>query len=176
MKKGFTLIEILLTLGIIAVIAVVTTLNLAGNRNKTLLTDTARQIGALLREAQSDSMAQSKGASWGVHIDNVSSSVPYYSLFYESSTSGSGGPSYVDVTVGQYALPAGICYATSSVPAGSSLDIVFGQISGIPSASATIALQLMSAGGCVLFTGGSSTITRAASGKIFMDDFNRANL
>jgi len=173
MKRGFTLIEILLTLGIIAVIAAVTTLSLSGRRNTTLLTDTSQQIGTLLRQAQSDSMTQSKGATWGVHLDNTTATTPWYSLFYTSNSS------YASSTeAGHYALPAGICYATSSVGSGSTVNIIFSSVSGLPSATATITLQLMGGGGCgTSGTGGSATsVVRTVPGKVFFDDFNRTNL
>ncbi len=154
------MIELLVIIGIIAVLGVVATLSLTGTRNTGVLKDTTQQIGALLREAQSDSMAQSKGAQWGVHFDNMTSTAEFYSLFYTFNASyGSSTEN------GHYPLPSGLCYATSSVPLGSSSSIIFGGISGAPSASTTITLQLMSGGGCAMAIA-SSTITISTAGAV----------
>ena len=69
MQRAFTLLETLITVAIMAVLAVIAVLGLSGSSSKTALDGTTKQIGALLREAQSNSMTQSRGASWGVHLD-----------------------------------------------------------------------------------------------------------
>jgi prepilin-type N-terminal cleavage/methylation domain-containing protein len=173
MKKGFTLIEIMVTLAIIVVVAVVTTLNLASNRNKRTLDSTTQQVATLLRQAESNSLAQNQNASWGVHFDNITSTAAFYELFYSFNAS------YASSTkVGHYVLPSGICYATSSIAVGSSTDIIFNGLSGAPSASTSITLQLMVGGGCGTATssGASGSVSRSGSGLIFFDDFNRSNL
>ena len=172
MKKGFTLIEIMITLVIIVAVGLVATLSLQGGKNAADLTDATKQIATLLREAQSDSMAQSQGALWGVHFDNTTSSQAFYSLFYTQSSYASSTQSG-----GRYLLPSDLCYATSSVAVGSSTDIIFSSLSGAPSAPATITLQLMVGGGCSTATSTAApAVSRSASGKIFFDDFNRSNL
>ncbi len=169
--KGFTLVEVMVVLAIIIVIGTTVTLNLFGNRSQADLTSTTKQIATLLRQAQSDSLAEEQGAAWGVHFDNTSSTQPTYSLFYQISNT--------MVTVGSYALPPDICYATSSVAVGSFQNILFAAASGIPSppSSSSITLELMSGGGCpVLSTTSIPTLVRSQSGKIFFDDFNRSSL
>jgi type II secretory pathway pseudopilin PulG len=161
----------MIVIAVIAVIAVVTVVSLSGNSSKARLDDTTKQIGALLREAQSNAMSQSQGASWwGVHFDNTNPGAAFYSLFYTMNASYASG-----TQVGYYVLPPSICYATSTVPTGSSSNIIFSGVIGAPSASATITLQLMTSSGCGTAVS-SSSVSRAASGKIFFDDFNRSSL
>ena len=135
-KKGFTLIEILVTLGIFTVILVAIIFNYSGTSG-TALKDTTRQVGTMVRQAQSDAMAQSHGAGWGVHFDNTTATKGYYSLFY--TFNGTYGSS---TEVSRYVLPAGICFDTSVIPQGSSSSIIFGTLTGLPTAAATVTLQL----------------------------------
>lgn len=157
MKKGFTVFELLVTIAVIAVLATVSLVTLSGWHTASILTDTAKQISALLREAQSDTMAQSKGAAWGVHFDNTTTTSAFYSLFYTFN-----GTYASSVMVGRYPLPAGVYYATSSVTAGSSVDVVFNGLAGASSASTTITLQSLSSGAVVA----SSSVTISLTGMV----------
>jgi prepilin-type N-terminal cleavage/methylation domain-containing protein len=172
MRKGFTLIELLITISIIVVLGVVATLNLSGTRNGDSLKDTTQDVASSLREAQSDSVAESHGAAWGVHFDNTNPAAPFYSLFY--TTNGA----YASSTIaGEYPLPGGMCYTTSTVAQGSSVNIIFNEVSGATSngTSTSIGLQV---GGCGTASTSTSTqvITQSASGEIFFDNFGRTNL
>lgn len=172
MKRGFTLIEVLVVIGLVAVIATISTISLLNGRRKADLDTTVKQVASLLREAQSNSASQSKGAQWGVHFDNTNSNAAFYSLFYSAN-----GTYASSTSMGQYELPSDICYATSSVAVGSSTDVIFSGISGGTSAAATITFQLMGGGGCATATSSLvAGVIRSGSGKIFFDDFNRANL
>lgn len=153
MKKGFTLMEILITISIFAILAVIATLNLTGSRNGTNLAGTTKQIGALLREAQSDTMSDDRGTVWGVHFDNAAGA-PFYALFASSTYSAAA-------VVGRYPLSAGVTYATSTLPQGSAINIIFAQITGAASASTSIVLYAPGPGG-----GLSSTISIASSGAV----------
>lgn len=173
MKKGFTLLETVISLAIIVIVATMALLNLGGESRTTVLNDTTKQIAALLREAQSDAMSQSQGTSWGVHFDNTNPAAPSYALFYGASYS------VAAITSGPFRLPVGVCYAPASIAVGSSTNIIFSEVTGIPAASATIALDAV-AGNCGGLSGTSSTLPasvgRTGSGKIFFDNFNRTNL
>lgn len=173
MRKGFTLIEVLITLAIVIAIGTVSYVNLIGRKSTANLTATTTQIGDLLRQAQSDSMTDAQGAEWGVHLDGTTSTMEYFSLF--SSPNGT----YASGTLSsKYSLPPGICYATSTVAVGSSTNIVFTAISGIPNASTTVILQLMSNSGCAAATSSAIAggVARNSSGKIFFDNFSRSSL
>lgn len=133
-KRGFTLVEIILVLAIMIILSIVGLVSLVSRKTIIDLNDTTKQIGALLRQAQSDSMANSQGVAWGVHFANATNTAPFYALFITSySTS---------TTKGYYRLPSGISYVTSTLASGVTKDIIFTQISGIPAATATIGLYV----------------------------------
>ncbi len=163
------MIELLLAIGILIVISVVAISNLQGRRSKKDLDSAVAQVVATLREAQTKSVAQDSGVIWGVHFGNTTNTPAFYALFKTSYSAAN--------TKGYYPLPGAVSYVTSSVAQGSSLDITFAQISGVPSTSTSIILQLntLIAGGS---TGvlGPANVSRSATGKIFFDDFNRSNL
>lgn len=137
-SKGFSLIEMIIVIAIIAIIAAVSLFNLTRSKNRTTLDSTTRQISALLREAQNRSMSQDSGNTWGVHFENSTNTTPFYSLFYNSYGA--------STTIGRYTLPNLVRYSTSSLGQGSSTEITFMQISGFPSASTSITLNLVIGG------------------------------
>jgi prepilin-type N-terminal cleavage/methylation domain-containing protein len=153
MKKGFTITELLTTIAILVIIAGVTTLSLLNRRNTVDLKTTAQQMGGILREAQSDAMSQSQGVAWGVRFSNTTTTRPFFALFASSTFSTSSAQAY-------YFLPTSVNYATSTVASGSSTDVVFSQVSGVPTASTTITII------SVASSTQSSTVTISASGAI----------
>lgn len=65
-RSGLTLVELIVVIGIMITIGAVTFANLAGRKTNVDLTSTTKQIVALIRQAQSDSMAQEGGLTWGI--------------------------------------------------------------------------------------------------------------
>lgn len=157
------MIELLIVIGVIAALAFISVTTLVGRRSRVELDNTSRKIVATLREAQSRSAAQEGGTIWGVHFDNATSPA-FYALFKTSYNASN--------TVSRYPLSANVRYATSSVSSGGTLDITFAQISGIPSTSTAITVELFTGGG----GSGGPSVSRSGSGKIFFDDFNRSSL
>jgi len=154
LRGGFSLIEIIIVAAITVILSLVGLASLIGSRSRFDLDDTAKKIAATLREAQSRGAAEEGGATWGVHFDN-NTSTPFYALFRNSYSPAS--------EVGHYRLPVDIRYATTSVAQGGSLDTTFSTISGAPSASSSITINLTGGGGAVI---SSSTIYVAPSGLI----------
>lgn len=145
--------ETMIVLAIIAILSTAALTNFFGSRNKADLDGVTQQIAALLREAQSDSMAQSQGVSWGVHLENPTTATPFYSLFASSTYSTS-------TVVGYYRLPASVGYLTSTLAQGSAINITFSALNGTASASTTIRLYSRNAASL------SSTISVASSGAV----------
>lgn len=151
-KCGFSTIELLIVIGIIGILAIVSLPNLVGRRSRVELDNTARQIAASLREAQSRSLAQESATSWGVHFENSTTTSPFYALFkgsYSSST-----------RVNYSRLPSSLGYATSSIPLGAAKEVTFSQISGLASAATSTTIYLLTD------ATQSSTISVASSGAV----------
>ncbi len=162
-RRGATIMEMTVAVGIMVVIGLVALVSLSGWRNQAGLDSATKQVAALLREAQSRSMTRTSGVIWGVHFDNTSSSSPFYALFsvaYSTSTAQK-----------RTLLPSGVRFSETSIPAGSSLDITFAELTGVPSTSTTILLEFGGSGGAA-----EASVSRSGSGLLFFDDFNRGSL
>jgi type II secretory pathway pseudopilin PulG len=151
-RRGTTLFEIMVAIGIIAVLGLVVMLNLFGRKSATELDAATKQIVAILREAQSRSVSQADGAAWGVHFENSTATAPFYALFRSSYSS--------ENRVGYYRLPPVVGYATTSIPEGGFKEITFAQITGAASASTSVQILLLSNPAV------SSTIYVASSGAV----------
>jgi len=163
-KNGFSLIEISIVIAVVGIITVVAIMTLFGRRSQAELDRTTQQVVAMLREAQARSISQEDNAVWGVRFENSTSATPFYALFRTSYSQ--------ENVVSRQSLPDRVQFSSSSVPSGTALDITFTQLSGIPSTSTSIGLELTTGGtGAV-----SENVSRDTSGKIFFDDFNRSNL
>jgi prepilin-type N-terminal cleavage/methylation domain-containing protein len=156
MKKGFTLIELIVVVAIIVIVSAIGLVSLLGKRSSTDLTSTTAEAVAMLREAESRSMAQAQGVSWGVRFGNPTSTAPFYAIFFSAYSS--------TTTVGYYRLPSTIGYTASSVPLGTSLDVTFSQITGLASASTTVKFSILNPSKSLSVT--SSTISITSSGVI----------
>ena len=136
-REGFTIVEVIVVIGIIAIISTISLISLSGRKGTSQLDGTVRQIGSLIREAQSKSVSQVNGTTWGVVFDNTTTSEAFYGMFRGTSYTATSSVSF-------YGLPANIVYATSTIPAGSRVSIYFSQVSGMPSAAVTIGLIFQS--------------------------------
>ena len=134
-RTGFTLLELVLALAIVVIFGLVLLLNLPGRRNRGELEETAQQIAALLREAQSRSVSQASSSAWGVHFENSTITAPFYALFASSYASTS--------VVTFYRLPQRVQYINSTLAFGESKNITFQQLSGFAVASTTIGIVLV---------------------------------
>lgn len=130
MKKGFTILELVLVMGIVVALGVAAAVMLTGKKSSNDLSTTVTQITALLREAQTRSITQAQGASWGIHFSNATNTAPFYALFssYYSPTT----------TTDYYRLPTDVAYNSLTLAPGGTLDVMFAQVSGIASVSTTI--------------------------------------
>lgn len=154
MKKGFTLLELIIVLALIVIISAAVLANLGGQKNDSDLTATTQQIGTLLRQAQNDAMAQESDTAWGVHFANPTGTAPSYTLFETS---------YAPSTIvdGPYFLPPTVAFVTSTIASGATLDVIFSSITGTASVSTTIGLYMPDEN-----TALSSTISIASSGSV----------
>ena len=121
--RAFTLIELLIVIGITVVLATISFLNIFNFRGQNDLDLTVKEIVVVLRNAQES------GSRWGVHFENPVSAGGFYDLFsgIDYSTSSLVSRSTLRSNL-QFSDPAG----------GNSKDIIFSPVSGLPGGSSTI--------------------------------------
>ncbi len=153
LRKGFSLIELVVVIGVGLILGAIFIPNLQGRRGLTELNITSRQMVALLREAQTKALLESSSTAWGVHFENSTTS-PFYALF--SGT-------YSTTTISTRALlPLRIRYASSSLAVGQSREVLFAQRTGKPSTSSTVTIELKNNIGSLT----SSTISVSTAGAV----------
>lgn len=145
LRMGFTLVEILIVLGVIAVLASFTGLNLVGIYHQRNLNNYSLKIVYILRAARDKSINQENASGWGVHFDNSSSS---FALFQGSSYNSGIVYQYIRLSSDvQFVAPA------------SGQDIVFAKITGLPSSTSSVIISLVNDANT------SSTITINSNGE-----------
>lgn len=127
---GFTIIELLLVVGITAIIAVVGFLNIYGFKSESELDLTVREIVSVLRNAQDRSMSQEDSSQWGVYFENPLSNSGFYVLYQGATTT----------FFSKKNLRSNIQFLNPSI--GSSKDVSFNKMSGLPNSSTTIQISL----------------------------------
>ncbi len=123
--EGFTLVELLIVIAIMAIIATITLPNFFPSRYKYSVTKDAEGMVYNIRNAVTNSQSQLYGSRWGIHLGSSTSTSGYfYETWYGTST-------YAYGTVYKHiGLDSGVTY--SGLPLGSSMDICFAQVSGLP--------------------------------------------
>ena len=86
-KKGFTLLETLIVVGVMAVIAAAGLTLTSGLWRQNALDTTNQEITSLLNLARQKSIAQEGGYQWGVHFENPANDRGFYALYYNSYSS-----------------------------------------------------------------------------------------
>jgi len=115
MKRGITLIELLLVIAIIAIIGVVTTPLASGFLIRNYLRNTTNEIDSALKTAQNNSLSGKQDSQWGVEIS--ASTIKMYAL---------GNSAFNQI----YNIPFSISVTQDT--------IVFDQLTGNPDATAEI--------------------------------------
>ncbi len=150
-EKGFTILELILVIGIFAVIAGVATVQLANFQRGTVLESTSKDVVSALRLAHDKAMlgedgnSNGQGDPWGIRFAN--STADTYASFY--------GAAYDinNVKETTYLSPP---LAFSAPTEGNNADVIFTKLSGTTT-SATITITS---------DGQTKTITVDASGRI----------
>lgn len=134
-RNGFTLIEVLISIGVLAILSSGVYFLGSGFLEKRVLDDNVSGIVATLRNAQTRATAGENDSNWGVHFNNNGASQQFYELYY--------GPAYASGTV------FSTTYLSSRVQfvdpvAASSVDIMFLESTGLPALSESVTLSLIS--------------------------------
>ncbi len=80
--KGFTLIEVVISVSVLAILAVVATITFFGSQRNTDLVAATEKIAATLREAQARSMSGEQTSTWGVQFDTAVGTDNFFSIFH----------------------------------------------------------------------------------------------
>ncbi len=126
--KGFTLIEILLTLGILAVVSTIGLVSLSNfNKDKALDAEVGKVL-SLISKARSYTLSAREGSAYGVHFEEKRV-VLFKGLTYSSGTA----------TNQIQALNAEVKIANTSLSGGGN-EVLFSRLSGATTQSGTITL------------------------------------
>jgi len=121
---AFTLVELLIVIGITAALSVVGVSFYVNQQKAKILENTAQEIASYLKYAQQKSVSQEQGLQWGVHFENPSSGNDFYALYT--------GATYTTPIETKY-LQAGIEFQTP-VPS-SSTNVAYEKLTGFLSGS-----------------------------------------
>lgn len=135
-NSGLTLIELLIVLGIISIIATISTLNLFDFKAGQDLDFSTKEVVATIRDAQTKSITQENlGASevWGVRFTNPSVGVGFYEVWK--------GVSYPGILNSKKFLTPNTEFETPAK--GSFLDITFQKITGVTNSSQTVKIRII---------------------------------
>lgn len=122
MRKGFTLVEVLLVVVITAILATITLAFSYGIKSRKDLDLAVNSVAAVVRDAQQKSITQEDMKRWGVHLERNTISI--YDLFKDV---------YVTANISAaYRLPSGVEFDNTGW-GGAVKDVVFTQVDGLPS-------------------------------------------
>ncbi len=129
-NSGFTLIEILMVIGIMASVFLFSDFMFASRQPLMQLDMASSEMLSVLRQAQNQSLARRASSSWGVYFDSLNNS--FYTMY--------AGNNYQDRnTIYDLNFDMGekIFWSLDST----SYDINFSSVSGFPTATATIIIS-----------------------------------
>lgn len=116
MKKGFTVIELIVSIAIIAILAGIVLVSMNKYRQKEILKANTSTVVAVLREAQAKTLVAEGDSTYGVHFDDNQAVIFVGDTYNDSS--GSNEIFYLSNLVG---------LATTSLGA---TDVVFSRLTG----------------------------------------------
>lgn len=150
-NNGFTLIEILIAIGIILIITVVTLFSLSTLNKQVSLESASQNILSTLRLARSQTLASKSQSAYGVHFETTK-----YVLFT--------GTSYTDGAAGNKEYLLGDSEISSISLNGAGGEVVFARIRGSTTQYGSVVVRLTSD------TNKSKTINIDSSGQVSLND------
>ena len=132
-NKGFTLMELLIVVGITTILAGVGISSYINQQRAKLLDTSVQEIVGYLRYAQQKSITQESGNQWGIHFENPVSGDDFYALYT--------GTTYSSPEETRY-LSSGIEYEIPTV--GNTIDVSFNKLTGTNATSTTQSIIIKS--------------------------------
>lgn len=129
-KKGFTALELLMVVSIMAILATIIISPFAAFRNSKVLDTASEETLAVLSEARGDTLSAKAGYQYGVHFE-VAQIVLYRGATYSSSDANN------KVIVLDSALEV-----SSITLAGGGADVLFDRLTGKTSQSGTVVIRV----------------------------------
>lgn len=133
-RAGISLMEIIVVIGIFAVLAASVSFFPAGFFREKSLGDDAVKIAFTLRSARNRAVAQESGSKWGVHFVNNASGGDYYQVFKGDAFASGTIVERINLNESvQFVSPA----------SAASIDVLFEKMSGLPPGASTIIISLI---------------------------------
>ena len=130
-KRGFSIVEILLVIGIMAIVATIIIFSFSTLNQNYILEGAAQSATALFKDARSRTLSAKGNFQYGIHIASTSITLFPGSVFV------SGNPSNEILT-----FPQSVAIGTTTL-SGVDFDIVFSRLKGIPSQFGTTSVYLL---------------------------------
>lgn len=136
-SKGFSLLEVLLVIGVLSIIATAVSPFLFGGKTSIEVEEEAKKIAGVLKIGQNKAMTLENGSAWGVHFNNITPSSPFYDIF-------EGNDYATGTSTDRYYLFNNIIF--QSPASGASTTAIFNKRSGnlLSGASTTITIKSLS--------------------------------
>jgi len=154
MTKGFTLLEILIVIAVLAVIGALSANYLTSYQKDLNLNKESNQIVNYLEQARNKSLAKEDNRAWGIHFENPASGSDFFEL-YSTSTNYSGGTISEKIY-----LSSGVAFSDPAT--GNSTDVQFSKL--LANVASTTSVTIVSQ-----TTNNSKTITVNTEGRVSSD-------
>lgn len=130
-QKGFTLLEILITLAIVVILSAIIIVPFSNFRASKLLEVTSNEVVSLLVQARADTISSKNASQYGVHFE--ASRVVLFA-----------GDTFVDGNPGNFELSIDPVLQISNITlAGSGSDVIFERITGSTAQPGTVMLGVV---------------------------------
>jgi len=131
-NKGFTLVELLITMGIVVILGGIGTANYFNYQAVQVIDAVAAELAGTLRDAHQRAISQDNSSAWGVNIVNTADETnDYYELFYGDSRA-------AGTVLSRTTLPTGVEFLTP--PSGTTREILFAKSTGLTGSDYTFSL------------------------------------
>ncbi len=131
LSKGFSLVEIIITLGILAIVSAIVLSSLSSNAGREALAKNTDASASVLTEARSLTISSKNASNYGVHLASTGPTL------FTGTTYTAGAPSNRPLT-----LNARVSITNISLAGGGS-DVVFSKLTGSTSQNGTFRVTLI---------------------------------